>query len=48
MQMLLWLLVLLVLGVTVPGTGVGLCAAECKVVLGFKSIEGPFGVYVPD
>ena len=39
---------LVVGGVIVPGTVVALCVAVCMVVLGYKSVEGTFGVLTPD
>ena len=40
--------VLVVVGITVPGTVFGICVVVLIVVLGFKSVEGPCRVLAPD
>ena len=41
--------VIVVIGfsVTTPGTGMGMCIAIFMIIPGFKSIEGPCGVFAP-
>ena len=34
-------------GITAPGTGVGLCVAVSRAVLGFESGDGPCGLFAP-